>query len=132
MPVLWSFRCYVAPDGTNKIREWYDGSRKEVKAKFLSRLKMLSHLPVEEWNDPLYKVLHGECAGLGEIRFKADRVQQRPLGFRSGNREYTILFCAIEKGDAFVPRSACKTALIRKKEAKRDRSRTDAIWLALE
>ena len=132
MPVRWAFRCYVSPDGTEEIREWFDGQSTKVQAKFLSRLKILAQLPFEEWHGTLYKSLHGECAGLGEIRFKADGVQQRPLGFRSGEWQFTILFCAQEKGDKFVPLSACEKAHARKADVENGRSRTHAFWLALE
>jgi hypothetical protein len=93
---------------------------------------MLAHLPVDEWKEPLFKSLVGDCDGLSEIRFKADKVQQRPLCFRSGEREHTIVFWATEKGDKWVPRSACATAKQRKAEVLNNRSLTNALWLALE
>ena len=71
---------------------------------------MLAKLPAEEWNENLFKHLSGDCSGLSEIRFKADKMQQRPIGFRSDTAEYTLLFCATEKGGKFVPLSACVTA----------------------
>ena len=132
MSVLWSFRCYVSPNGTDEIRRWYNGQSKQVQARFLSKLTVLAQLPFEEWREPLYKNLHGECAGLGEIRFKGDNVQQRPLGFRSGETEFTTLFCAIEKSNRFDPRNACEIALNRKHEVLNAKDRTNALWLALE
>lgn len=132
MARLWTFRCYVSPDGADEIRRWYEGQTKKVQAKFLSRIRALAQLPFNEWHGILYKTLHGECLGLGEIRFKADNIQQRPLGFRSGKSEFTILFCAIEKSDRFSPRNACETALDRKAEVVKSKERTNALWLALE
>ncbi len=132
MPVLWRFRCYLSENGHDVVREWHDRQSTQVKARFLSRLRILSNLPLEEWNDNLYKNLKGDCDGLSEIRFKAGRVQRRPLGFHSGKHEFTILFCATEKGGRFVPKSACQTALGRKAEVLESRSRTNALWLALE
>jgi hypothetical protein len=132
MPVLWEFRCYVSVNGTDEIRRWYEAQRGQVQAKFLSRLKMLSTLPFSEWNENFHKALHGNCAGLNEIRFKAAKVQQRPLGFRSGKFEFTLLLCAKEKSNRFVPAKACEMALARKSEVQKDRSRTNALWLALE
>ena len=132
MPILWTFRCYLSPDGTDEIREWYDGQTKQVKAKFHSRLKTLAQLPLNEWNEKLYKNLRRDCAGLGEIRFKADNVQQRPIIFRSDEREFTILYCAIEKSNRFQPRNVCKIAKRRKAEVTADKERTNALWLALE
>ncbi len=132
MTILWSFRCYRSADGTDEIRAWYDGGSKQLQARFLSRMKMLALLPRAEWNENLYKNLHGPCSGLGEIRFLADKVQQRPLGFHSGGAEFTILFCAKEKGGKFVPLSACEKATARRDEVLKNRSRTNALWLALQ
>ncbi len=132
MPVQWVFRCYISKDGTDEIRAWYERQSRKVQARFLSRLKGLSSIPFDEWNDTLHKALHGECRGLNEIRFKADRVQRRQLGFRSGEYEFTILLCAIEKGNKFIPASACKIALARKSEVKKEKDRTNGLWLALE
>src|SRR6266699_2013961 len=99
MPPPWQFRCYVSGDGTDYVRVWYEESgSKDIRSRFLSRLIGLSGLPFREWRKPLFRWLDD---GIGEIRFKADRVQQRPLGFRSGENEFTIVFCATEKGDRF-------------------------------
>ena len=132
MTILWSFRCYRSADGTDQIRAWYDGGSKQLRARFLSRMRTLAQLTRNEWHENLYKTLHGECRGLGEIRFSADKVEQRPLGFHSGDAEFTILFCAKEKGWKFIPRSACETAIARRDEVLKYRSRTNALWLALE
>ena len=132
MAVLWSFRCYLSADGTDDVRAWYEVGSKKLQARFLSRMRILAQLGRDEWHEVLYKDLHGVCDGLGEIRFKADKVQQRPLGFHSGDAEFTILFCATEKGGKFVPLSACEKAIARLDEVLNDRSRTNALWLVLE
>lgn len=132
MPVLWNFRSYRSDDGTDEIKVWFDSGSPKLRARFLSRMKTLAQLPRNEWHKNLYKDLHGECSGLGEIRFLVDNVQQRPLGFHSGKAEFTILFCAKEKGGKFVPLSACERAIARKNDVLRDRSRTNALWLVLE
>ena len=132
MPILWSFRCYRSADGTDEIRAWYDAGSRQLQGRFLSRMRILAQLPRAEWNENLYKNLHGPCRGLGEIKFSADKVEQRPLGFRSGGTEFTILFCAKEKGGKFVPLSACERAIARRDEVFIDRSRTNALWLVLE
>jgi hypothetical protein len=132
MPTIWSFRYYVGRGDRDELREKVDGASAQLRARLTSRLRILATLPFGEWNENLYKPLHGECAGLAELRFKADNVQQRPLGFRSGNQEFTILFWAIEKGWKFAPANACQRALERKTEALADRSVTNAIWFALD
>ncbi len=132
MTILWSFRCYRSANGTDEVRAWYDGGSKQLRARFLSRMKTLAQIERNEWHKNWYKDLHGACSGLGEIRFFADNVQQRPLGFHSGDAEFTILFCAKEKGGKFVPLSACEKAIARKDEVLKNRSRTNALWLALQ
>ena len=132
MTILWSFRCYRSANGTDEVRAWYDGGSKQLRARFLSRMKTLAQIERNEWHKNWYKDLHGACSGLGEIRFFADNVQQRPLGFHSGDAEFTILFCAKEKGEKFVPLSACEKAIARKDEVLKNRSRTNALWLVLE
>lgn len=129
---LWRFRYYVEADGRSDVRSEYERGSKELQGRFLSRLRILSQLPLEEWHEVYHKSLSGPCAGLAEIRFKADRVQQRPLGFHSADYEFTILFWAREKNGRWVPLSACEKALRRKTEIFHYRSRADALWLALE
>lgn len=114
------------------MKEAYDGGSGKLRARFLSRVKTLAHLPRNEWHDVYFKNLSGPCAGLSEIRFKADGVQQRPLGFHLSNNEYVILFWATEKGSKFVPLSACEKALNRKQEILTGTSEAYALWLALE
>lgn len=132
MAVLRDFRCYLCPDGTNEIREWFKHEHTRVQAKFTSRLRTLANLPYVEWHSKLYKTLHGDCKGLSGIRFLVNKIQHRPLGYRSGTNEFTILFCAREVGSKFKPKESCQIALSRKAEAEQEEDRTDALWLALE
>jgi len=94
-------------------------------------LKDLSLRAIEEWSVPHFKVLTDQ-AGISEIRFKADNVEQRPLGFHSGQNEYTLLCWSIEKGGKFVPKTICSTAIQRRAAALADRSLSDVLWFALE
>ena len=125
------------------MRQVHDSGSSQLQAKFRSRLKILAQLEFGEWREPLFKPLVGEGDGLSELRFKADNVQQRPLGFVSGPHDVTMLLWAVERGNRFVPRSACVTALERKAaviaedRAWRDRKiaqriLTDALWFPLE
>lgn len=132
MPVLWRFKCYVSASGTDEMRASYDGKGRQAQNRFRSRLTMLAQLPYAQWNEKLYKHLRGDCAGLSEIRFEADGVQQRPLGFRSAEAEFTLLFWAQEVNDRWVPLSACEIALRRKNEVLESEDRAHALWFALE
>jgi hypothetical protein len=78
------------------------------------------------------KDLRGDAAGLREIRFKADGVQQRPIGFRSGELEFTLLLWAQHWGAKWRPSQAFEIAQKRKDEVQASRNRTDELWIALE
>jgi hypothetical protein len=132
LPLLCRFSYYVDQSGRADVKEAYDGGSAKLRARFLSRVKSLAHLSRDEWHDVYFKNLSGPCGGLSEIRFKADGVQQRPLGFHRLANEYVILFWATEKGNKFVPLSACEKALNRKQEILTGTSKTHALWLALE
>lgn len=132
--MIWKFRTYVS-GGVDQIQAAYDAEQKQARAKFVSRLKMLSLLPYEEWakGGILAKDLRGDCSGLREIRFQADKLQQRPLGFRSGEFEFVILFWAHEKGGKWLEKTACQQALARKEEVLSDiAENTNELWLALQ
>jgi hypothetical protein len=131
LPLLWKFRYYRIDDLRTGVRGVYENASAKVRAKFLSRLVMLAQLDYADWNDTLFKFLTDQN-GLSEIRFKADGVQQRPLGFRSAENEYTLLLWATEKNNRFVPLSACAIAQQRMAYVLADRSLTDVLWLALE
>jgi hypothetical protein len=117
MAVRWTFRSYVFPDNDDEVARWYRSQGPKVQAKFDRRLHDLQQMAPNEWRDPYTKQLEGACDGLVEIRFKADRIQHRPLGFYGPRQhEFTIVFCAIEQGDRFEPADACAIALRRKDE----------------
>lgn len=128
------FRYYgVTPEaGDSDVRSTYEDGSKQLKARFLSRLKILSQLPRADWHEGYSKKLEGQCEGLYELRFQSDGVQQRPLGYFPSEGLFAILFWATEKGNKFVPPTACAIALRRKQEVQADGKRTHALWIALE
>lgn len=69
MAAPWTFCCYVSARGIDEIREAFNGQPRQVQAKFVSRLRVLSGLNRGEWTRPLVGVLYGQCEGLWEIRF---------------------------------------------------------------
>jgi hypothetical protein len=117
MGAAWTFLTYVSPNGVQEVPQWYDAQSPKVQAAFDQRIRVLRQMEPHEWVEPYVKKLRGQCTGLVEIRFKADRVQHRPLGFYGPSRsEFTILLCAREIGDRFDPLDACAIALRRKKD----------------
>jgi hypothetical protein len=89
-------------------------------------------MPYDEWVLPLFRNLRRDGAGLGEIRFKANDVEQRPIGFRSGPTQFTLVLCATEKNDDFVPANSVAVAQARKTEILEGKGSTNAIWLAFQ
>lgn len=133
MRLLWTYRYYVdEAGGGSDVRKSYDDGSKELQGRFFSKLRFLAQLPADEWREPHAKLLKGDCAGLYEIRFKADKTQQRPLGFRSGVDEFTIVFWAKEKGGKWVPLSACDQAQKRKQAILTKTGMTDVLWLSIQ
>jgi Gp49-like protein DUF891 len=134
LPALCRFRYYgdTSDPPISDVKTTYEEGSKQLKARFLSRLKILAQLPRPEWHEGYCKSLEGECDGLYEIRFQADKVQQRPLGFFLSDGTFLILFWATEKNGRFVPKAACEIAQRRKKEVQADGRRSHALWLALE
>jgi hypothetical protein len=132
LPILWAFRYYDAQGRVGDIKGTHDKGSPKLRATFKSRLVGLAQLLRKEWHSGYCKALSGEGDGLFEIRFKADGVMQRPLGFFSDDYELTLLFWAIEKGNRFVPRSACITAQQWKQLIEKDRSLSNEYWGSLE
>lgn len=108
--MLWTFRCYSAL-GKDVIREWYDSRTPEAQAEFDNTLDFLAARERPEWKRPQFDLLRNECAGLGEIRFKANKIQHRIIGYFGPQRLHlTLLVAAIEKDRKFIPKSTCSTA----------------------
>jgi hypothetical protein len=121
---------HMSENGVDEIRTWYEARSKRLQQKFLDRLLALSGLPAEEWRLPLFRWLRGNGQGLGEIRFKAEGVQQRPLGFRGPEPDvFTLLYLAREKNDQFVPKIAIGTAQDLRKRVESDKERSNDCWL---
>lgn len=135
MPLISSFSYYGERDARemrSDVRDKYENGSARLKARTLSRLKILAGLSRAQWHEGYFKKLSGVCEGLWEIRFEADNVQQRPLGFHVTESEFLILFWAREKGDKFAPKKACEIALNRKAAVLANGNLKHAIWLALE
>jgi len=135
LPQTSSFSYYgekSAAGVKSDIRDTYQNGSSRLKARTLSRLKILAGLPRPQWHEGYFKKLSGTCEGLWEIRFEAENVQQRPLGFHVTETEFVILFWAREKGGKFVPKKACEIALKRKAEVLKNGNLKHGLWLALE
>ena len=95
-----------------------------MQTELLARVAHLEQQPTTGWKDPHFHTLKGECAGLGAIRFKADRKQHRVLGFWGPVRyAFTVVDFAREKDNKYLPKSICRRASKRKQEVLDDHSR---------
>lgn len=110
MTDIWTFYECELRDDEWLITEFLNGAKPETEVKFNDRCRNLVQMNLAEWSPVWTKQLRGnKCDGLVEVRFKANNVQQRPLGFFGpGPSEFTFVIWAIEKGGDFVPKDACR------------------------
>jgi len=86
-----------------------------ARAAFDDRLLYLRDQPPPGWRDPHAKRLSPDrdpkCKDIYEIRFKANRVEQRPLGYFGPEIDiFTIVLWATHKGRQWKPREYCRIA----------------------
>jgi hypothetical protein len=119
----WTFLDYVERDA-NLIQEWLGDKRLvPVKARAKIQRILLQLAGTRLWVRPLASNLDN-YPGIVEIRVLWMNTQYRLLGYRGpGEREFTILFPAVEKGDQFVPLNAPEIAAHRMAAVQSDRSR---------
>jgi hypothetical protein len=116
---LKSFRW---EDGSDAVTQWYEqmADRPKVRAKFDARMTYLRQQPREGWVREPYDTLRD---GVGEVRFKAEGIWYRPIGFFGpGRNEFTFLIFAT-KTDEFHPVNAIDIAVQRKVVVQRDSQR---------
>ena len=101
-------RGLLTERGIDVIDEWYDAQPEQLQAKFDTRVRYLRQRPRSDWVRPYFDSLGKKCAGLCEIRFEWNKVQYRPIGFASGEMEFTLVFVAKERGERFVPPTTCQ------------------------
>lgn len=125
---VWAFRSFVTDRGDSEVSTWYEEGTPKVKAKFDTTLRYLRDRPT--WGMPYTRVLtEGDCNGIIEIRFQAEKVQWRPLGFQGPlRREFTILNFATEHDFKLDPPSSCKTANIRRELVATNREDRSCAW----
>lgn len=126
--VVFRIRGYKSDRNERVINDWYKQQDQAVKAKFDVRIKYLAERKRNEWEMPYFRLLHGPCHGLGEIRLKANKVHWRSVGFFSGPDEFTILIFVQEKGGRFQPKETCEIANRRKDQVLRQKEKYTYEW----
>jgi hypothetical protein len=121
----WTFWDYLDERGTNPIQEWlHDKSVVPLKAKAKIDRHLLQLAGTKLWIRPFASNLDG-YPGVVEIRVRWMNTQYRLLGFRGPvDRQFTLLFPALEQGDEFVPLNAPEIAQVRMAIVMKDRSRS--------
>lgn len=120
---LWTLKSYINSQGEKIAKEWCDSVDDTVWLAFAFHMDYLCGQMADKWARPWAEKLHGECARLVEIIFEVGNIQYRPLGFFSGEMEFTFLFFATEVNDRFEPTTACEIAQRHRAEIESDRSR---------
>jgi len=116
----WRFFDYVNARNENEILAWISSLPKKAQAKIDNRILVLQAYE-GSW-PPLYVSALKGYKDIFELRIGFSGVQYRPLGFFGpGEREFTLLIGAIEKGK--LSRRDCETAVDRMRSVRSDRSR---------
>lgn len=116
----WRFLDYLNARGDNEIRNWVCSLPPHAQAKIDYLLIVLSAWKI--WPPQYVSALKG-YKDIREFRIVAFGVQYRPIGcYGPGEREYTLLVGAIEKGGK-LPTGTCEIAVERRKIILQDRKR---------
>jgi hypothetical protein len=120
----WEFRDFI-DGGRNQIWDWLVDKRQvPVKARAKIQRTLLQLAGTALWTRPLASNLDG-YPGIVEIRIRWMNTQYRLLGYRGpSERQFALLYPALEKGDQFVPLNAPAIAENRMALVEADRSRT--------
>jgi hypothetical protein len=94
-----AFRCYISAEGSNVIRQWYDGSPEELKGALDGLLDVLGLTPRKYWRLPGFRKLTGPCCGLCALRLKVEEVHHRVLGFDGPAADAFTLLHPFKKRD---------------------------------
>ena len=114
--LIWRLKGYASDCQNTVVSTWFKAQSEAVQQAFWTRMKFLTSQPPSVWQRPYIGKLRGKCKGLYEIRFEVNNVQHRPIGFFSGDQEFTILAFATERDSQFDPQEVCTIAKNRKKK----------------
>jgi hypothetical protein len=111
----WRYKTYASANGRSDVQKHIDRLNAQAKYRFEAELRWLRDLSPREWHEPHAKKLKG-YDHLYEIRFTANKVRQRPIGFFGPDPgDFTILVWATHKQDIYDPAEALDTAEGRRK-----------------
>lgn len=114
--MLYSFHERLDPrTNLGAFTEVYESLGDAGQAHCDARLEFLRSQPPCMWVEPDAKKLswtqQTACKGIYEIRFKANNVQQRPMGyFDAAGRRFVIVVWVTHKGNQYDPKNYCQIA----------------------
>lgn len=118
--MTFEFRSYRSATGRNDVSAEYEGGTDELQAGLDVALNYLVHLPRMKWSNPrthAARLSKQDWPDFYEIRFFANRTQQRPIGFFGPDENvFTIVMWCTEKGGKIIPTTWFKTAFTRRQE----------------
>ena len=126
--IEWKLKCFVSGSGKSEVQITYSKGTPQLQAAFYAEWLKLKKLPREKWVRPsaakLNKAPKGGFRDYFEIRFFANNIEQRPIGyFCPENDEFIILVWATEKGK-LIPESWRTKADRNRKAIQTDGGRT--------
>lgn len=110
---LWKLKGLVDRRTVNQtvVDQWYRSQTEGVQVAFVTRMKFLRGLPGDGWDRPYVGQLRWkECKGLYEIVISVSEAEHRPIGYFSGEKEFTIVTFATERDGKFEPKTVCASA----------------------
>lgn len=119
-------RSYQLEDGSDVVDAWFEEQETSprIRARFDSIMVHLRCQNREGWTRPYYDTLR---SGVGEVRFRVQETNFRPLGFFGPDRnEFTFLFFAT-KNAAFHPPNAIEMAIERRELTRRKPNRSIVV-----
>jgi phage-related protein len=105
MPIC-IFRETIDQKGEGHISQWLSTLSHKAQAQFDNRIHHLAQL--SSWSEPHFKRLVGH-EKLGEVRFKAERMQYRAIGF-NWTHGYVLTVGCYHKQKIYDPRDAIAVA----------------------
>jgi hypothetical protein len=108
----WKIKTFITARGTDVIQKWLDDLPIKAQVAIDERIRFLATL--QHWERPFAAKLKG-YDDIWEVIVQSERVQYRPLGcFGPGEKVFSLLIGAVEKGNRFEPKDAPTTAEKRK------------------
>jgi hypothetical protein len=129
MLAKWRLYQYVSLNGRKAIDDWRKtlpvGPPRADMDTFLRDM-----VKIEKWEPPELELLHGEQAGLTELRWKSGKLPHRIFGYQVGDHEYLMLIGCTHR-ETYNPPGALETVLVRRRQIQNNEASIDEYQLVL-